>query len=59
MEKQIIQLLIDGYNKKEIANKLKQSQSVIDLHIKDIYSKFKVINRIQLAITFAKLRKEP
>ena len=47
-EKEILQLLVDGYNKKNIAEKLFISLFTIDTHLKNIYSKLHVHSQIDV-----------
>lgn len=47
-EKEILQLLVDGLNKKQIADKLCISTHTIDTHLKNIYSKLHVHSQIDV-----------
>lgn len=47
-EKEILQLLVDGFNKKHIADKLFISLHTIDTHLKNIYSKLHVHSQIDV-----------
>jgi DNA-binding CsgD family transcriptional regulator len=47
-EKEIIGLLINGYQNKDICQKLYISESTVKTHIKNIYKKLGIQNRVQL-----------
>ena len=47
-EKEILQLLVEGLNKKRIADKLFISLHTIDTHLKNIYSKLHVHSQIDV-----------
>lgn len=47
-EKEIIFLLVEGYSKKEVAQKLFISELTVKTHIRNIYEKLGVKNRIEL-----------
>ncbi len=51
-EKEIINFLIEGKNKNEIAAELNLSRSEVEIEINKIYEKYQVNNRIQLAIAY-------
>jgi len=46
-EKQVVELLADGYSRNEIANVLVVSATTIDSHIKNIYQKLGAHNRVE------------
>ena len=52
IEKEIIDLLLEGKNRNQIADKLNISRKEVDLYIKGIYSKFNVFNKVQLAVKY-------
>ncbi len=47
-EREIIMLLIEGYTKKEVGEKLFISELTVKTHIQNIYSKLGVSNRVEL-----------
>lgn len=47
-EQEIITLLLEGFHNREIAKQLYISESTVKTHIKSIYRKLKIKNRIQL-----------
>ena len=51
-EEKFINLLIEGKNKNDIAGIFNVSLDVVDCEVKRLYSKYKVYNRIQLAIVY-------
>ena len=48
-ENQVVELLIKGYSDKEIARELKISAYTVNDHIKNIYRKYNVHSRFELA----------
>jgi len=54
LENKIIQLLINGYNKNDIASQVGRPRNEIDKEIENIYSKYNVSNRVQLAVLFSR-----
>jgi DNA-binding CsgD family transcriptional regulator len=51
-EKEIINLLIQGFQNKEISQKLFISESTVKTHIQNIYKKLGIQNRVQLVNSF-------
>ncbi len=47
-EKEILRLLIDGYSKKQLTNKLFISLSTVNTHLKNIYVKLHVHSQIDV-----------
>ena len=52
-EQEIIRLLLEGCHNREIAKKLYISESTVKTHIKSIYRKLEIKNRVQL-VNFVK-----
>ena len=52
IEKEIIDLLIEGKNRKQIAEKLNITRKDVDLYVKSIYKRFNVFNKVQLAVKY-------
>jgi len=55
-EAQIIQLLVTGRTNREIAESLYISENTVKTHVKNIYGKLKVSNRVQLFTLFNQKR---
>ena len=55
-EKEIFNLLIDNYNTKEIAKKLKISEKTVRNHISNTIQKLGIKNRAQAIIELLKLK---
>ena len=53
-ENEVLQYLLTGCSKKEIAYKLHISEHTVKAHIEKIYKKFNINNRIQLIIYLIK-----
>ncbi len=51
-EEKLINLLIEGKNKNEIADIFNVSRDVVKWEVKKLYKKYNVYNKIQLAITY-------
>ena len=55
-EKEIFRLLIDNYNTKEIANKLKISEKTVRNHISNVMQKLGVSGRASAVVELIKLK---
>ena len=53
-EGQIVKLLLEGLTNKEIADKLFISVHTVKANLENIYEKFDIHNRVQLAVYFSK-----
>ena len=51
-EKDVMRLLICGYNNSEISKNLTISQCTTKAHVSSIYSKLKASNRVQAVVKF-------
>ena len=55
-ENQVIQLLIEGFTQKEIADKLNISPKTVEVHIRNLFNKFNVKNSIELVGKYVKYK---
>lgn len=55
-ENQVIQLLIEGFTQKEIADKLNISPKTVEVHIRNLFNKFNVKNSIELVAKYVKYK---
>ncbi|GAA3623170.1 response regulator transcription factor [Flavivirga jejuensis] len=55
-ENDVIQLLIDGLTQKEIAEELQISPKTVEVHIRNLFNKFKVKNSIELVAKYVKYK---
>lgn len=49
-EKEVLQLLVEGYTNKEIAQKLNIAENTVKNHLRNIMEKLHLQNRVQLAV---------
>jgi len=55
-ENEVIQLMIDGYIQKEIADKLNISPKTVEVHIRNLFEKFNVKSSIELVAKYVKYK---
>ncbi len=54
-EKDVLDLVVQGYNNREISEKLMITNHTTKAHIASIYRKLKVSNRVQATVKYLKL----
>ena len=54
-EKEILDLIVEGYTNKEIAKKLVISEHTVKAHKESIYSKLNVHNKVQAVIKYLQI----
>jgi DNA-binding CsgD family transcriptional regulator len=54
-EKEVVELLKDGFSNKEIALRLNISHHTISAYLRSVYKKFRVENRTQAVLRFLEL----
>lgn len=52
----VLRLLVEGYSNHEIADQLAIAESTVKMHLKHLYGKLDVHNRVQAAIQAQSLR---
>lgn len=54
-EKEVLELLIQGYNNNEISDKLSITNHTTKAHLASIYAKLNVSNRVQASVKYLQL----
>jgi DNA-binding NarL/FixJ family response regulator len=55
-QKEVASLVAEGYSNKEVASQLNVQDKTIKFHLTDIYKKFKIKSRLQLAILASEVK---
>lgn len=57
-EKEVVELVMDGFSNKEIALRLNVSRHTISTYLRSVYKKFGVCNRTQAVLRFLEITPE-